>query len=147
MEKKTTRFKRENKPDFGREKITLLYEDEYIAVIYKPDGMLSVPYPGSRNRTAIDTLEQLMRKKGTFSKNHRPFVVHRLDRDTSGVMMFALTEKAQKKIMDNWQTIVTERLYRAVAENPRNPEDALAESGLIDDEIAYNAHNIGFVPS
>ena len=45
MEKKTTRFKRENKPDFGREKITLLYEDEYIAVIYKPDGMLSVPYP------------------------------------------------------------------------------------------------------
>ena len=87
-----------------------------------------------------------MRKKGTFSKNHRPFVVHRLDRDTSGVMMFALTEKAQKKIMDNWQTIVTERLYRAVAENPRNPEDALAESGLIDDEIAYNAHNIGFVP-
>lgn len=146
MEKKTTRFKRENKPDFGREKITLLYEDEYIAVIYKPDGMLSVPYPGSRNRTAIDTLEQLMRKKGTFSKNHRPFVVHRLDRDTSGVMMFALTEKAQKKIMDNWQTIVTERLYRAVAENPRNPEDALAESGLIDDEIAYNAHNIGFVP-
>ena len=146
MEKKTTRFKRENKPDFGREKITLLYEDESIAVIYKPDGMLSVPYPGSRNRTAIDTLEQLMRKKGTFSKNHRPFVVHRLDRDTSGVMMFALTEKAQKKIMDNWQTIVTERLYRAVAENPRNPEDALAESGLIDDEIAYNAHNIGFVP-
>ena len=143
MEKKTTRFKRENKPDFGREKITLLYEDEYIAVIYKPDGMLSVPYPGSRNRTAIDTLEQLMRKKGTFSKNHRPFVVHRLDRDTSGVMMFALTEKAQKKIMDNWQTIVTERLYRAVAENPRNPEDALAEFGLIDDEIAYNAHNIG----
>ena len=48
--------------------------------------------------------------------------------------------------MDNWQTIVTERLYRAVAENPRNPEDALAESGLIDDEIAYNAHNIDFVP-
>ena len=63
MEKKTTRFKRENKPDFGREKITLLYEDEYIAVIYKTDGMLSVPYPGSRNRTAIDTLEQRMRKK------------------------------------------------------------------------------------
>ena len=86
------------------------------------------------------------KKKGTFSRNHRPFVVHRLDRDTSGVMMFALTEKAQKKIMDNWKTIVTERLYRAVAENPRNPEDALSDSGLIDDEIAYNAHNIGFVP-
>lgn len=146
MEKKSTQLRRTNKIDFGREKITLLYEDEYIAVIYKPDGMLSVPYPGSRSRTAVETLEQIMRKKGTFSKNHRPFAVHRLDRDTSGVLMFALTENAQKKIMDNWKTLVTERLYRAVAENPRNPADALSDSGIIDDEIAYNARNIGFVP-
>ena len=43
MEKKSTQLRRTNKIDFGREKITLLYEDEYIAVIYKPDGMLSVP--------------------------------------------------------------------------------------------------------
>lgn len=146
MEKKSTRLKQENKNDFGREKITLLYEDDYIAVIYKPSGMLSVPYPGSSNRTAIGTLEQLMRKKGTFSKNHRPFAVHRLDRDTSGIMMFALTEKAQKKIMEHWQTLVTERIYRAVAENPRTPANSLSDSGLIDAEIAYNARNIGFVP-
>ena len=143
MEKNTTRFKRENKPDFGREKITLLYEDEYIAVIYKPDGMLSVPYPGSRNRTAIDTLEQLMRKKGTFSKNHRPFAVHRLDRETSGIMMFALSENAKKIIMDSWQKIVTKRIYRAVAENSKNP---LPDSGTISDSLAYNAYNIAFVP-
>lgn len=146
MEKKTARFQQDHKIDFGREKMTLLYEDDYIAVIYKPCGMLSVPYPGSRSRTAVETLEQIMRKKGTFSKNRRPFAVHRLDRDTSGVMMLALTKNAQKKIMDNWQTFVTGRLYRAVAENPQNPADALPDSGMIDDEIAYNARNIGFVP-
>ena len=139
-----TQQKKEHKSDFGREKIELLYEDEFIAVIFKPSGMLSVPYPGSNNKTAQAALEQLMRKKGTYNSNHRPFVVHRLDRDTSGVMMFALNQDAQKKIMENWQKMVTERLYRAVAENPKN--GFLPESGTIDDEIAYNAHNIGFVP-
>lgn len=140
-----TEFKKEHKADFGREKIELLYEDEYIAVIFKPSGMLSVPYPGSRNKTAQDELENLMRKKGSYNAKHRPFVVHRLDRDTSGVMMFALTSDAQKKIMENWQKMVTERLYRAVAENSESEENLL-ESGTINDEIAYNAHNIGFVP-
>ncbi len=139
-----TQQKKEQKHDFGHEKIELLYEDEFIAVIFKPSGMLSVPYPGSNNKTAQSALEQLMRKKGTYNSNHRPFVVHRLDRDTSGVMMFALTPDAQKKIMENWQKMVTERLYHAVAENPKT--GFLPQCGTIDDELAYNSHNIGFVP-
>ena len=144
--------KKKRKPDFGREKITILYEDEYLAVIYKPDGMLSVPYPGSRAQTALEVLERIMRKKGTYSQAHRPFAVHRLDRETSGVMMFAMTEKAQKKIMDHWQTLITGRIYRAVAENPakenyaRSTLGVIKNSGTINDEIAYNAHNQGFVP-
>ena len=139
--------KKKCKTDFGREKITILYEDEYLAVIYKPDGMLSVPYPGSRAQTALEVLERMMRKKGTYSQAHRPFAVHRLDRETSGVMMLAMTEKAQKKIMDHWQTLVTGRIYRAVAENPvqgnaaRGNLSIMKNSGTINDEIAYN-----FVP-
>ena len=144
--------KKKCKTDFGREKITILYEDEYLAVIYKPDGMLSVPYPGSRAQTALEVLERMMRKKGTYSQAHRPFAVHRLDRETSGVMMFAMTEKVQKKIMDHWQTLVTGRIYRALAENPAQGNAArrnfgvIKSSGTIDDEIAYNAYNRGFVP-
>lgn len=144
MEKASTQYKREHKSDFGREKIEILYEDESIIVINKPTGMLSVPYPGSHARTAIAVLEQLMRKNGTYSARRRPFVVHRLDRDTSGVMMFAATAHMQQKIMDTWQTMVTGRLYRAVAENPR--EGGLPDYGIIDDPLAYNAYNVGFVP-
>ncbi len=144
MEKASTQYKREHKSDFGREKIEILYEDDSIVVIAKPTGMLSVPYPGSRARTAIEVLEQLMRKNGTYSAGHRPFVVHRLDRDTSGVMMFAMTAHMQQKIMNTWQTMVTGRLYRAVAENPREGE--LPGYGVIDDPLAYNAYNVGFVP-
>lgn len=151
MIRASTEYKKEHKPDFGHEKIDVLYEDEYIAVIFKPSGMLTCPYPGSKARTAQDVLEQLMRKRGTYSKNHKPYVVHRLDRDTSGVMIFALTENAQKRIMDTWQTMVTSRLYHAVAENPvyskkNSKVQVLPDSGIIDDELAYNTHNFGFVP-
>lgn len=145
--KASTQYKREHKDDYGKERIEILFEDAYICVINKPSGMLSCPYPGSRARTAQDVLEQIMRKRGHLSANHKPLIVHRLDRDTSGVMMFALTEAAQHKIMESWHTMVTERLYRAVAENPISAAKALPDSGLIDDKLSFNAHHVGFVPS
>ena len=70
--------------------IEILFEDPHLIVILKPEGLLSVPYQGSNGTSAIEILEKLMRKKGTWSKNRKPLAVHRLDRDTSGVMMFAL---------------------------------------------------------
>ncbi len=130
----------------GREKLEILYEDEWLAVVYKPSGMLSVPYDGSRGKTALSVLEEIYRKRGMLTKHRKPFCVHRLDRDTSGVMMFALTDEAHRKIMDTWHKTVTERLYRAVAENPRDQKRVLPDSGLIDDSLAFNAYNVGYVP-
>lgn len=129
--------------NFNPEKLQILYEDKFLVVIYKPEGLLSVPYPGSRTKTAQDIIEQIMRKKGTYSKNHKPYAVHRLDRETSGVMMFALSENCKNIIMNSWQKMVTERFYIALAENSKIP---LPDSGLIDDGIAFNAYNVGFVP-
>ncbi len=145
MVKASTQYKREHKSDYGHEKIELLYPAQWIAVINTPTGLLSVPYPGSKVRTAQSVLEEMLRKQGIANSKHKPYVVHRLDRDTSGVMMFALTEQAQEKIMNSWHQMVTERLYHAVAEIGRGAE-SLPESGLIDDPLAQNAHNVGFVP-
>ena len=147
MVKASTQYKREHKADYGHEKLDILFEDQWIIIVNKPSGMLSVPYPGSRARTAQGVLEELFRKRGTLTAQHKPLTVHRLDRDTSGVMMFALTEQAQKKIMDSWHQMVSGRLYRAVAENPRGRDARpLEDSGLIDAPLAFNAHNVGFVP-
>ena len=143
--KNSTEYKMSHNKDFGHEKIEILYEDQWIVIINKPSGILSCPYPGSSSRTAQGVLEELMRKKGTLNSHHKPLVVHRLDRDTSGVMMFALTEPAQKIIMDSWHQMVTERLYIALAENPVN-EKPLPDFGLIDSPLAFNAYNVGFVP-
>ena len=143
--KASTQYKRNNKSDYGREKIEILYQDQYLVVINKPTGLLSVPYPGNKVRTAQSVLEELLRKQGTVNAKHKPYVVHRLDRDTSGVMMFALTETSQQKIMNTWHTMVTERLYHALAE--KSPKaDLEHDEGWITDELAQNAHNVGFVP-
>lgn len=139
----------DNKNRNHNKKIEILYQDKWLAVINKPCGLLSVPYPGGKVRTAQSVLEEMLRRQGIANARHRPFAVHRLDRDTSGVMMFALSEPAQKRIMDTWHVMVTERLYRALAEkNPRmnNFDYELEDSGVIDDALAKNAHNIGFVP-
>ena len=100
------------------EKLRILYEDKFLVVVYKPENMLTVPYPGSRARTAIDVLTEIRRKRGLVHGNYRPAAVHRLDKETSGVMMFALTPECQRIIMDSWQNIVKHRYYVALAETP-----------------------------
>lgn len=129
------------------DRIELLYTDANVIVIYKPEGILSVPFEGFRGRTAQGTVEQILRKKGLYSQKYRPLPVHRLDRETSGIMMFATNERAQTAIMDNWHTIVKSRCYVALAENPSNfsKYGILPDSGIIDDPITYNAYNIGYV--
>ncbi|MCQ2590386.1 MAG: RluA family pseudouridine synthase [Treponema sp.] len=146
--KSSTEYKRQHKADYGREKIEILYQDQWLVVINKPTGLLSVPYPGSKVRTAQSVLEELLRHQGTVNNKHKPYVVHRLDRDTSGVMMFALTEQAQQKIMNSWHQMVTERLYHAIGECSSKAAKAqpLAEEGWITDSLAQNSHNVGFVP-
>lgn len=128
-------------------RIEILYQDANIIIIDKPEGLLSVPFEGCRVKTARDILEQVLRKKGEYSQKYRPLAVHRLDRDTSGVMMFATNERAQKIIMDKWHSMVKSRKYVALAENPTNffKYGILPDSGIIDDSLSYNAHNIGYV--
>lgn len=128
-------------------RIEILYQDSNIIIIDKPEGLLSVPFEGCRVKTARDILEQVLRKKGEYSQKYRPLAVHRLDRDTSGVMMFATNERAQKIIMDKWHSMVKSRKYVALAENPVNffKFGILPDSGIIDDSLSYNAYNVGYV--
>ena len=94
--------------------LVLLYEDHDIVALDKPAGLLSVASAGRREKTVYWILAQYLRKKG--GGGGVPAVVHRLDRDTSGVMIFAKTGWVKKKLMDNWDEIVAERSYVCVAE-------------------------------
>ncbi|MGP1588192.1 MAG: RluA family pseudouridine synthase [Treponemataceae bacterium] len=128
--------------------IKILYQDEFLIVIEKPSGLLSVPYPGNTGKNAALLIESLMRKTGTYSKYHRPYAVHRLDKDTGGVMMFCLNEKTQKIFIDNWKKIITTRRYIALAENPSSISllSNFPKEGTIADNLAFNNYNMGYVP-
>ncbi len=127
----------------GRFFIDILYEDQWLSVIYKPAGLLTVPYPGSREKTALDILNEIRRKRGLVRGERGTFAVHRLDKETSGVLMIAHSKEAADRIMNSWHTMVTQRLYRALTENS-SIMDTIPGSGIIDAPLAKNAYNRSF---
>ena len=103
-------FKRPPKR-FWPKGLAILYEDRDIVVVDKAAGLLTVASERVRENTAYFLLNSYVRKGNSKSKN-RIFIVHRLDRDTSGVILFAKTEKAKYFLQDEWQKF--KKKYHAV---------------------------------
>jgi 23S rRNA pseudouridine1911/1915/1917 synthase len=95
------------------QKINLLYEDEHLLVIEKSAGLLSVATEKGFEETAFSILKSYLKKNQPRAEL---YIVHRLDRDTSGIMMFAKTKEIKQKLQDNWENAVTTRIYYAVVE-------------------------------
>lgn len=92
---------------------SIIHEDKDIIVINKDAGLLSIANAREKDLTALSQLIDYVRVE--HPKN-RVFIVHRLDRDTSGVMVFAKSETVKRKLQDNWKRIVKERTYMALVE-------------------------------
>ena len=105
--------------------LLLLYEDRDIIVLDKPEGLPTIAPANRREKNVYGILCEYYSKKGGGGSS--PAVVHRLDRDTSGVIIFAKSGRVKKKLMDNWDEIVTERRYVCVAEGV-----FAEEAGVID---------------
>jgi 23S rRNA pseudouridine1911/1915/1917 synthase len=97
----------------------ILYEDDAIVVLNKPAGLLAVPLERQRPaRSVYDELARYLRGRGRL----RPFVVHRIDRDTSGLVVFATRADVQRQLRDQFEKHEPERVYRAVVYgHPRPP--------------------------
>jgi len=93
--------------------VRILFEDPYLIVINKEAGMLSIATAKEKLLTTYSILSSHVKKE---DPTNRIFVVHRLDRDTSGVMMFAKSEKVQEIMQKEWQEAVIRRSYIAVVE-------------------------------
>ena len=101
----------------------LLYEDEHLIVVNKPAKLLSVSNEKEKTRTAYHVVTDYVKSQNIDS---RIFVIHRLDRDTSGVLMFARDPETKEAFQTNWNSIVTRRGYTAVVEGvPRRQQDTL----------------------
>lgn len=91
--------------------IVIVYEDRDILVVDKPPGLLTIGTDKEKSRTAYFILTDYVRKGQAKSRN-RVFVVHRLDRDTSGIVVFAKTPEAKRFLQSRWDE--TTKKYLAV---------------------------------
>ena len=95
-------------------KIDIIYEDEYLMIINKKSGMVTHPAPGHYDDTLVNALLYYLNKGKTT--NIRPGIVHRLDKDTSGLMVVAKDEKTMELLSDMISKKEVERIYLAVVD-------------------------------
>lgn len=117
----------------------ILYEDDKILVVDKPAGLLSMASDKEKTRTAYHQVTEYVRANDPRA---RVFIVHRLDRDTSGVLLFAKDETTKRAFQDNWETIVRRRGYTAVVEGAPPKESDTVRSLLRENAV----HKVYSVP-
>ena len=89
----------------------ILFEDDHIIVVNKPSGLLTIATAKEKDRTLYHIVREYLVSK---DKNARVFIVHRLDKDTSGVVVLAKDEKTKNQLQENWNEYVSLREYVAV---------------------------------
>ena len=113
-------------------KLRLVYEDNDLIVVNKQPGLLTVAAtPGSSETTAYSILRSYVKRQNPRAGI---YVVHRLDRETSGLLVFARSEELQHYMRQYWRELVTERTYIAVAEGVLNPRDGQIKSWFTEDK-------------
>jgi len=115
--------------------LPVVYEDDAVIVLNKPAGLLAVPLPLQRRNDARSVFEDLkiyLSRRG----RRRPFVVHRIDRDTSGLVLFAKSEGAQLALKEQFKRHQPERVYRAIVYGVPSPSSGTWHDHLVWDTKA-----------
>lgn len=113
-------------------KLKIVYEDDDLIVVNKQPGLLTVAAtPGSTETTAFSILRAYVKKQNARAGI---YVVHRLDRETSGLLVFARSEELQHYMREYWRELVTERTYIALAEGVLNPREGKITTWLTEDK-------------
>lgn len=100
-----------NKQTLNHPKLKIIFEDDALIIVHKKEGLLSVETLKKEEETAYNILNNYMKQT---NKQNRIYLLHRLDRDTSGIMMFAKNQNVQSLLQKNWNEYIIERTYIAV---------------------------------
>lgn len=111
--------------------LEILYEDEDVAVVVKPCGMVVHPAAGNESGTLVNALLFAMDDLSGIGGVKRPGIVHRLDKDTSGLLMVAKNDMAHVSLSDQLRERTMEKHYLAVVDGVMKEQ-----SGLVDKPIA-----------
>jgi len=120
--------------------LAILYEDQDIIVVNKINGLLTMGTDREKEKTAYFLLTDYVRKGNPRSRN-RVFIVHRLDRDTSGVLVFAKTEQVKRFLQDYWKEFT--KKYVAVVHGKLPEKEGVITSYLVENSMyrMYSVNN------
>jgi len=94
-----------------KEKLEILYEDKYLIAVSKPHNLLTISTNKEKEKTLYRKVSDYVKKQ---HKSNKVFIIHRLDKDTSGIVLFAKNEKVKRELQQNWDKI--KRCYIALVE-------------------------------
>ena len=131
MQKSPSNFKRPPKR-YQPRGLSVLYEDRDILVVDKVSGLLTMSNEKVKEKTAYYLLNEYVRK-GNQKSRRRIFIVHRLDRDTSGIIVFAKNEDAKQYLQGNWQTF--QKTYYALVHGALPTKKGVITSYLAESRV------------
>lgn len=117
-------------------KLDIIFENDNLLVINKPSGMVVHPACGNYSGTLVNALANYTKNLSTINGEFRPGIVHRLDKDTSGLLLVAKNDFAHQSLAEQIKTKTCKRYYMAVLEgNLKN------DSGIVDTNLARSTKN------
>ena len=124
--------------ELSHPKLHIIHEDAYLIVVEKKEGLLTVSTGKSDETTAFSILKNHVKKADT---QNRIYVVHRLDRETSGVLVFAKSRDIQLALQENWHRNVKRRVYVALVEGKVAKQQDTIVSWLTENEKSLKIHS------
>ena len=115
--------------DMISKKMDIIYEDKYLLVVNKPTKLLCIATAKEKENTLYHEASLYVKKK---HKSNKIFIVHRLDKDTSGVVVFAKDEKTKKLLQDNWDKYAINREYIALVKGHIKPDKNTLKNKLVE---------------
>lgn len=121
-----------------KEKLDIIYEDKYIIVVNKKSGILTISSAREKEKTLYYKVSDYLKKK---HKSNKVFIVHRLDKDTSGLVIFAKSEEVKRKLQDNWENTI--RIYYGIVHGNKINDKGVIESYLKETKtnLVYSTKN------
>ena len=135
VEIRDTKIKNDNN---YKKEIKIIYEDDDIIVVNKPCGLLSIATSKEKEYTLYHFISTHLKER---NKNNKVFIIHRLDKDTSGIVIFAKNQKTKNLFQNNWDKIIRGRYYYAVVNGSLKEKEGTIKEYLIENDKTYMVYS------
>ena len=118
--------------------LNIIYEDNDLIVINKPHGLLSIATKEEKEYTLYHFVSDYLKSK---NKNNKVFIIYRLDKDTSGIVIFAKNQNTKNLFQNNWDSIVRERKYYAVVNGTLKDKEGTIKNYLVENDKSFMVYS------